>query len=89
MARPGSIASIEASHRLLSQGCITLCDIAALMHLELISLLLPISSDTRGVHRVTIGCYVVLQEDILFLEIGWALQELQVVNELEGRLAVI
>ena len=88
VARPGSIGSIEASHRLLSQGCITLCDIAALMHLELICLLLPIS-DTRGVNRVTIGRYVVLQEDILFLEIGWALQKLQVVNELERRLAVI
>jgi hypothetical protein len=89
VARPGSIGSIEASHRLLSQGCITLCDIAALMHLELICLLLPISDNTRGVHRVTIGSYVVLQEDILLLEIGWALQKLQVVNELERRLAVI
>lgn len=66
------------------------------MHLDLIHvrgllLLLRISEeDTRSVHRVTIGCYVILQEDILFLEVGWAsLQKLQVVNELEGRFVAV
>jgi hypothetical protein len=91
VARPGSVrgGGIKAPHGLLCQRCITLGDVATLMHLGLIGLLLRRLSDARSIHRVPIGRYVILQEDILFLEVRWALQELQVVDQLERGVPII